>query len=265
MSSALDIGYGALAAGYLLILIPLAIMLYLRVSFLSDTLIALVRMTLQLLFVGFYLQFVFNLNLWWLNFIWLLVMVLVANLNILNNSRLRRRTFLAPMFVAMSAGMGIPLLYMIGVILRLPNLFEAQYFIPLAGMIMGNCLRSNIVGMRSFYGTLKEQRPAFLLTLSQGASLWEALLPHVRRSFEDAIAPAVSGMATIGLVALPGMMTGIIMGGTNPMTAIKYQIAIMIAIFTGQTLSVFLGIVLTLRRSFTPFGVLRSDIFRKES
>ena len=261
MSSALDIGYWALAAGYLLILIPLAIMLYLRVSFLSDTLLALLRMTLQLLFVGFYLQFVFNLNHWWLNLLWLVVMVTVADFNIIKNSRMRRKPFVVPLFLALLVSMSIPLLFMVGVILRLPNLFEAQYFIPLAGMILGNCLRSNIVALRSFYSTLKEQRQSFLLTLSQGASLWEALLPYVRHSFEDAIAPAVSGMATIGLVALPGMMTGIIMGGTNPMTAIKYQIAIMVAIFAGQTLSVFLGLVVSIPRSFTAYGVLRSDRF----
>ncbi|HDG98995.1 MAG TPA: ABC transporter permease, partial [Desulfobacterales bacterium] len=70
-------------------------------------------------------------------------------------------------------------------------------------------------------------------------------------------------IATIGLVALPGMMTGVILGGANPVTAIKYQIAIMIAIFTGTAITVVLGILMTIRSSFTPYGVLDVDSFRK--
>jgi putative ABC transport system permease protein len=70
-------------------------------------------------------------------------------------------------------------------------------------------------------------------------------------------------MATIGIVSLPGMMTGIIMGGTDPVVAIKYQIAIMIAIFTGTTITVILGIILTIKRSFTKFGVLDPSVFKR--
>jgi putative ABC transport system permease protein len=69
-------------------------------------------------------------------------------------------------------------------------------------------------------------------------------------------------MATIGLVALPGMMTGVILGGASPVVAIKYQIAIMIAIFSGTSITVALGIYLTTQKGFTPYGPLDRSIFR---
>ena len=71
-------------------------------------------------------------------------------------------------------------------------------------------------------------------------------------------------MATIGLVSLPGMMTGVILGGANPMTAIKYQIAIMIAIFSGTAITVWLAISLSIKATFTHYGMLDKGIFAKE-
>jgi len=70
-------------------------------------------------------------------------------------------------------------------------------------------------------------------------------------------------MATVGLVSLPGMMTGVILAGADPFTAIKYQIAIMIAIFSGTALTVFLAIRLTLHRSLDGYGNLDPAIFKQ--
>lgn len=71
-----------------------------------------------------------------------------------------------------------------------------------------------------------------------------------------------TGLATTGLVSLPGMMTGVILAGENPFEAILYQIAIMVAIFTGASLTVLLGIKLTMKKAFTEYGVLDGRIFK---
>ena len=76
--------------------------------------------------------------------------------------------------------------------------------------------------------------------------------------------PSHNRIPTIGLVALPGMMTGIILGGTSPMTAIKYQIAIMLAIFTGTAITVVLAILFSRNKAFTIRGTLKKDIFKKK-
>jgi putative ABC transport system permease protein len=251
-----------LACGYLLLLIPLGIILWTRVRLAGTLAVAMLRMTVQLLFVGLYLQVVFDLNLWWLNVLWLLVMTLVADVSIVNGSGLRLSRFAVPVFAALFAGVLIPLLFFVLVIVKPPDWFDARYFIPIAGMIMGNCLRADIVGLRGFYKSLRDGEKPYSLSLAQGATHSEAIAPYMREALEASLAPTIATIATIGLVALPGMMTGVILGGADPMTAIKYQIAIMIAIFTGTAIGVFLAIRLTITASFTAYGVLRLEIFK---
>ena len=260
---AADIDLSRLALYYGLLIIPLAAMLWIRVPIVGKTLTAVVRMTLQLAFVGLYLQVVFKIDSPWLNSLWLLVMITVADLSIIRGCGLRLRRFLIPVFAALVAGTAVPLLFFVGPLLSRPHLMEAQYVIPIGGMILGNCLRADIIGIRNFYDSLRKGEKAFLLTLAQGARIKEAIMPYLRDACEAALMPTIATMATIGLVALPGMMTGVILGGTNPVTAIKYQMAIMVAIFTGTAITVILAIFMTIKTSFTPYGVLDSSCFKK--
>ena len=262
ITETMDIGFPSLALAYALLLIPLAILLWHRVPIVGHALIAILRMTVQLLFVGVYLQFVFKLNSPWLNAAWILVMVSVADVSIVRGCRLRMARFAPAVFLALLAGTAVPLAFFLALILRQPNLLEAQYAIPIGGMILGNCLRADIVGLRGFYEAIRKSEKAYLHSLAQGARLGEAVRPFVRDAIQAALAPTVATIATVGLVALPGMMTGVILGGANPMTAIQYQIAIMIAIFCGTSITLAVGIWLTTRRSFTPYGTLDHSIFK---
>ena len=252
-----------LALGYTLLAFPLGILLWYRVPLLGKTALALVRMTVQLVFVGVYLHVIFEYNNVLLNAAWLLVMICVADASIIRGCGLRLTRFALPLFAALLAGTAVPLLFFVGLILSRPRLLDAQYAIPIGGMILGNCLRADIVGIKSFYESIRTSERAFLHALSQGATLHEAVRPFLRTAFLAAMTPTVASMATIGLVALPGMMTGVILGGVDPMTAIKYQIAIMIAIFSGTAITLALAIRLTMRGSFTPFGVLDPNVFKE--
>ncbi|MFH1761237.1 MAG: ABC transporter permease [bacterium] len=258
----MDIKWTSLAFAYLLLLIPLCIAFFYKIKIISSIWVSVIRMTIQLLLVGLYLQVIFKLNHWWLNLAWLLVMIVAADLSILSRCKLRIRFFFISVFIALFSGTSIPLFYFAAVVIRLPGLIDAAYFIPLAGMIMGNCLRADIIGINAFYSSVKDREKLFLHELSQGASLSEALLPHLRSAVESALSPTVASMATIGLVALPGMMTGIILGGTSPVTAIKYQIAIMIAIFAGTSLTVTLGILISRKWAFSDWGILKPSVFK---
>ncbi len=243
--STIDIGTGNLALAYLLLALPLALMLWLRLPLISETLIAALRMTLQLLFVGFYLQWIFALNSLPATGLWILMMLLVADLAIIRGANLRFRAIAGPVFVALLIGTLLPLLFFLLIILARPEAMAAQYVIPICGMILGNCLRADIIGIRTFYEALRREEKSYLYSLAQGAMRQEALQPFTRKAFQAAMQPTVSSMATIGLVALPGMMTGVILGGGDPMTAIKYQLAIMIAIYAGTALTVISAIRLT--------------------
>ena len=256
-----NISFGGLAAGYALLLAPLAFLLWYQVPLLKDSLIAVLRMTVQLLFVGFYLQFVFEWNNPWLNSAWLLAMISVADASIMRGSGLRLARFVLPVFIALLVGTLLPLLFFMGPVLRQPNWLDAQYVIPICGLILGNCLRADIVGVSRFYRSVRDGEHLFLHHLAQGARLREALTPYLREASQAALAPTVASMATLGLVSLPGMMTGIILAGADPVTAVKYQIAIMIAIFSGTAITVPLVIWLTMKSSFNGFGMLDRSVF----
>jgi putative ABC transport system permease protein len=261
----IDISPWHLAAGYLLLVIPLGIIVWLRLPMLGLTLKAVARMTLQLLFVGFYLQFIFNLNNPLLTGAWVLIMIGVADFSIVSGCRLRFNRLGGGLFLALLAGTIVPLLMFVLLVLQGKGAFNAQYIIPIGGMILGNCLQADIIGIRTFYESLQKNEKAFLLSLAQGASLKEALHPFIRDACQAALTPTVASISTIGLVSLPGMMTGVILGGGNPMTAIKYQIAIMIAIFAGTAITVVLAIRLTAFKNFTTWGTLDPGLFETGS
>jgi putative ABC transport system permease protein len=128
-------------------------------------------------------------------------------------------------------------------------------------MLLGNSLRGNIVGISTFYESIRKDARKYLYLLALGASQAEALLPYLRKSVQLALKPTLATMATMGIVALPGMMTGVILGGASPEVAIKYQIMIMIAIVVSTIISVVLTILMTMRVCFNRYGVLRRDIF----
>ena len=168
---------------------------------------------------------------------------------------------LVPVFLSFSIATFIIILYLNVIIIRLDYVFDARYLVVLGGMLLGNSLRGNIVGIAAFYKNIKKDSKKFLYALSLGASLHETLLPYLRQSVQLALKPTLASMATMGIVALPGMMTGVILGGANPEVAIKYQIMIMIAIVTSTTASVVLTILMTMRVCFTKYGTLKTEIF----
>ena len=247
----------------LLALIPLAILLWYRLPMIGRTLVALLRMAVQLLFVGLYLSVVFDLDRPWLTILWLAAMIGVDDVSVVRGCGLRLVRTGPMLFAALLAGTLLPMLYFTGVVLARPNMFEAQYAIPLGGMVLGNCLRADIVGLSRFFNSLRKDEKPFLQALAQGATLAEAVRPNVMSALEAALAPTVATIATIGLVTLPGMMTGVILAGGDPMSAVKYQMVVMLAIFSGTALTLMLALWLALRTAFTPYGLLDESVFRQ--
>lgn len=259
--NAVQISSLQLSLAYLLLIFPAAVILWYGVGLMKPLLIGAVRMTVQLLLVGLYLQVIFDHDNPWLNGLWVAVMLMVADVSIIRRCGFRIGAFAGPVFCALACGIVIPLSVFMTLVLQRPTLLEARFVIPIAGMILGNCLKANIVGIGHYYRDIRRGEKVYLQSLAFGATREEATRPFMAEAFQAAMAPTIATMATIGLVSLPGMMTGVILGGTDPATAIKYQIAIMLSILSGTAITVFLAVQLTSRHSFDAFGVLRKDIF----
>ena len=102
-----------------------------------------------------------------------------------------------------------------------------------------------------------------MTVLMLGAARWEAVRPYFREAVKAAINPTIASMATMGLVSLPGMMTGQILGGSEPWLAVKHQIAIMICIFTSTTIASIINLKLSLNIAFNAFAVLKNEVIEK--
>lgn len=262
MNGTYDISYLSLFYCFLLLFVPFTLSLILKLELIRQSLLGIVRMTVQLALIALFLQYIFDLNNPFINAGWFFLMILTATVTSIQKSKLRLKLLFFPTFLSLLIVSTAVLLFFNKFVLGLPDLLHAKYFIAIGGMILGNSLRGIIVAMDSFYSSIKRNEERYLYMLGAGATLMEGILPYYRKSLSSALAPSIAAMATMGIVSLPGMMTGQILGGSSPAVAVKYQIAIMIAIFTTVALSVSISILMTVKTAFDERGLLKIKLFR---
>ncbi|MCF7964149.1 MAG: iron export ABC transporter permease subunit FetB [Methylobacter tundripaludum] len=259
----LDIQLPQMALLYGLCLLPWLLLWLIGLRLSRDIGVSILRMTIQLMLVGIYLKMLFDLNNPWLNGLWILVMLIVADLSILRRAGLKARYFALATFAAIAASILFSTAYLVILVIQPTHFYDARYIVPLAGMILGNCLQGNVIALERFYSALRKNENEYATFLMLGATRWEAVRPYFRDAVKAAINPTIAGMATMGLVSLPGMMTGQILGGSEPWLAVKYQIAIMICIFTSTTVACIINLKLSLNIGFDAFDVLRDEVVEK--
>lgn len=256
----IDIGWLHLGLGLAVLIIPAIILFYFKTGLVGKLVTSSIRMVVQLLFVGYYLEYLFKLDNPWLNIAWVAIMIIVADFATIDRSGLKKRKMFLPVLLATFLGIALVSLFFLKFVIRLREITTAQYLIPIIGMILGNCLRSNVIGLHAFFYSLKDKKQRYYYFLSVGATRKEALAPFMRDAFKEIANPTLATMATIGLVSLPGMMTGQILSGSSPLTAIRYQIMIMVAIFTGTVLSVYFALLFGIYKSLDAGNRINEDI-----
>ena len=256
----LDIALPQMAVLYGLCLLPWLLLWVIGLSLSRDIVISIVRMSIQLALVGFYLKTLFSLNDPRLNGLWILLMLVVADLSILQRAGLKVRFFVWSTFTAIALSTLFSTFYLVLFVIRPEHYYDARYIVPLAGMILGNCLQGNVIALERFYSTLRKNEHEYMTFLLLGATRWEAVRPYYRIAVKAAVSPTIASMSTMGLVSLPGMMTGQILGGSEPWLAVKYQIAIMICIFASTTLACIVNLKLSLKLAFDAYDVLKDEV-----
>lgn len=263
MKEIVDIGIESLAFGFLLMIIPIIGFIYFKVKIVKETLIALIRMVIQLSLVAFYLEYIFEWNNAWINVSWVCVMILVGTFTTIKRAGLNYRFFILPFAISGFISILILDAFFLGFVIRLDYIFDARYFIPISGMVLGNALNHNIVGISNYFSRLSKEQELYYFLLVNGNSKKNSLAPFIRSAIKSGLNPLIATMSVIGLISLPGMMTGQILGGSSPMVAIKYQILIMLAIFVGCSINLMLSILLANRFAFDSFGRIKSNLFKK--
>lgn len=260
----IDISYLSLGIGLLLLLIPLFYIWKFKTGLLQATLVGTVRMIVQLFFIGIYLKYLFILNSPWINFLWVIVMIFVASQTALSRTGLKQKILFIPISIGFLCSVVCIGMYFIGVVLQLENIFNAQYFIPIFGILMGNMLSSNVIALNTYYNGLKREQQLYRYLLGNGATRAEAQAPFIREAIIKSFSPLIANIAVMGLVALPGTMIGQILGGSSPNVAIKYQMMIIVITFTASMLSLMITISLASRKSFDAYGKLLPVMVEKK-
>lgn len=256
----IDISYISLLVGLLLLVVPMYFISKFKTGLLKSSVIAFIRMIIQLSLIGLYLKYLFDWNNAIINFLWVIIMILVAGQTAIKRVNIKASILLIPISIGFLGSVVLVGLYFLGFVLRLDNVFSARYFIPIFGIIMGNMLSSNVIALNTYYDGLQREEQLYRYLLGNGASRYEAQVPFIRTAIIKSFSPNIANIAVMGLVAFPGTMIGQVLGGSSPNIAIKYQMMIMVITFSASMISLVVTILLASRRSFDAYGILRKNI-----
>lgn len=222
-----------IAAGFIPVLITLVIIWHWSESP-KSALIAIVRMLIQLLLIGYVLNFIFNTDSPWIILLVLIFMLVAASWIGLNALPVDPKSLFIYSFGAILCGGGFTLAFISQWVLHADPWYQPQVMIPIAGMIFSNAMNAISLAGERLYSELGHNQ-----SYSRARNV----------AFQAAMIPVTNALLAVGLVSLPGMMTGQILAGTSPLVASRYQIIVMCMIFSSAGISVALFLTLLKNRA----------------
>ena len=251
MEGVISLQLWQMAAAYVFIVLLLFIVKLRGISREKEILISTIRMTLQLILTGYILVYLFHNIHPVYTIITIVLMEIFAIYNIYQRSKVKlSRSLKKIIALSMLLGTGTSLLYFLFVVVKISPWYDPRYFIPIAGMLIGNSMTGISLGVSKLVDSMILQKHLVESALMLGATPTQAYKQIVDNAFDSAILPTINSMVGMGIVFLPGMMTGQILSGISPITAIEYQIAIMLGILGSVALTVITFVILGYKTYF---------------
>lgn len=246
------------ALAVVLLAIVLSLVQQLRIE--KDMAYAIVRAFIQLSIIGFVLQFIFSQG----NVLYILLayffMVAVAGYTAGQRAKhVPHGKYVAGASILLGTSITMVLL----VLLRVFP-FTPRYIIPVSGMMVGNAMTTTGLTLKRLRDDLRVQQSLVETALALGATPRQATIRQIRRALVVALAPVIDNAKTVGLISLPGAMTGLIMGGASPLEAIQLQIVVMNMLLGASTFSSVTSTYLSWPFFFTKTYQLQSKVFVAE-
>ncbi len=220
------------------VLIPLLLSKVFKLGLEKDTIIATIRSIIQLLIVGYVLQFVFAAE----HFIYIVLMILLMIGAATQNARKKGITIKGITWKLVLTFSFIEILtqiILLGLHIIPPT---AQYIIPISGMVIGNSMVLAILFLNRFTAELESHQDETELILSLGGTPKQAVHRQLVQSIQASTIPTIESQKTIGLVQLPGMMSGQIIAGADPVQAVFFQLLVLFLLLTTAVItSILLG------------------------
>ncbi len=215
--------------GFIPAVVVIIVMAYYALSY-KNALYAMARMVMQLLLIGYFLIYIFETETSWVVLAVLGFMLLAASWIALRTVASLRSSLYVKALISISLGGGITLLLITQIVLDISPWYEPSFMIPLAGMIFANAMTAISLASERLSSELERCNDYDQCT---------------KLAFNAALIPVINSLFAVGLVSLPGMMTGQILSGVSPLIAARYQIMVMAMIFGASGLSVLLFLKLS--------------------
>ena len=215
------------AKNILFVLLPLGIVWYFYYKWVdnkAEIIYATARMIAQLLAVGYILIYIFQNDSWYIGLFIILVMITMSSFIAIRNITDKSIYTYFIIFISILIGGTINLVIIIKFVLNLTPFYEPKYVIPISGMIYANCMNAISIAAERFEKELK------ISSYNNARKI----------SLKTSMIPKINTFLAVGLVSLPGMMTGQILSGIDPLIAVRYQIVIMAMILGSAGISVIL-------------------------
>lgn len=261
MDGYVELSYWQVALAALLIVINGAISVALHLRIEKSLVIGSVRTVVQLLLVGLVLEWVFRLDRWYVVVSLAMVMTLIAGITAASRNERRYPGIWLNTIISVWASAWIVTSFALFAVMQgIDKWYQPQYAIPLLGMVLGNTLNGISVGLNTFTESLVTRREQVESLLCLGATRWEAARAPLQHAVRTGMIPIINSMMVVGIVSLPGMMTGQLVSGMSPIQAVKYQIVIMFLIASATALGTVAIVMLTFLRLFTTQHQFRKDL-----
>lgn len=255
-SSYIPISNLQLAFAIFLVLITGGVSAFLKLGLLKSLIWGTIRTVVQLTLVGWALAYVFSINNLWLVFGILGAMCIVASKTAVSRAVNVSDSLSLLAFISLFCSTFLVGSIVIGLIISPEPLYSARIVIPISGMLLGNSMNAVALALDRLYSEARSSSPQIETSLSFGATPWEAIRPVIVTSLRAGMTPTINSLMTVGIVSLPGMMTGQILSGVAPHEAVKYQIVVLLMVAAAGAVSCLLIVGLTYKRLFNSDGAL---------
>ncbi len=217
-----------------------------------DILVGTVRTFAQLFLMGYVLVYVFAWRLPWLTLVLYAGMIFFAARIVANRVKGKGVPVFRPVLASMLLSYLVVSFVVVAVVVQARPWWDPRYFLPLGGMVVGNSMNAMALALDRLFSDVRARREEVEMLLSLGADRAEATASMFAAAVRAGMIPSLNSMMGVGVVFLPGMMTGQILAGADPVLAIKYQIVVMLMLVGSTTLGSVLAVFLARRRLFTP-------------
>jgi putative ABC transport system permease protein len=244
-----------LAIASILILVVMILTRYRRLGIESDLLVATVRAFVQLMILALFLDLIFDLE----SAFWM-VAILVGMMTIASYTSTKRAMEIPQAFRVCAVSIVVSSTFIIGGMVMLGVIpLKAEYVIPLGGMVIGNSMNITSLAIDRLKGEVANGTLRIENMLALGATSSQAVAPMMAKSVRASLIPTVDNMKTLGLVWIPGLMSGMIIGGVEPTTAAVFQLIIIFMILASNTIA---SLISTRQLSRKMFGGADQLIYR---